>query len=584
MASPSPSMASPSPRKKAGYLLKYSGDAIRKSWKSHYFELEWPRLQYKKDAEEAEWEGVLLCDDVILTDELEGVDRPHSFCALHKVRAPFFLQAETQQEMMGWVKAIRNDPSSECTPKRTAQFVPLPYPRPHACLCLDPPLSLPCAEVSLIDFDVRETLGEGAYGKVQVVRHRRTGCEYAMKILSKEETREADNVELAKLERDVLKEARHPFVVQMAFAFQTPQKLYMVMDLVEGGDMYEHMKKQQRFSEDVVRVWAAEISLALGYLHSIGIIYRDLKPDNILLDMEGHCRITDFGLSYKVQSADGRAHSFCGTPFYVSPELILQCKKDNKKRGGYSKDVDWWALGVLCFELFVGGPPFDGTFHSPNCASCYLDFSLTIWATTRAARSTQQVYNKIVNQPIGDVVATLQKKANASPPTISFVTGLLERDLAKRLGAGQADVQSVREHPFFEQLDWAALERMEVEPGYKPSPKSPQDKSHAADHFARKTQGAAAIQQPKGIFARARRKSVELILGENVTPGREQMAALLVEDSSEDEFEGFGFRRFLSVDPGVQKSEPPAELVPGTNPCYTCLSNTSNTVTASSSD
>ena len=109
-------MASPSPRKKAGYLLKHSGDeAVRKTWKSHYFELEWPCLQYKKSAAEAEWQGVLLCDDVILTDDLEGVDRPHSFCALHKNRPAFFLQAETQEEMMGWVKAIRNDPSSEST-------------------------------------------------------------------------------------------------------------------------------------------------------------------------------------------------------------------------------------------------------------------------------------------------------------------------------------------------------------------------------------------------------------------------------------------------------------------------------------
>ncbi len=162
-----------------------------------------------------------------------------------------------------------------------------------------------------------------------------------------------------------------------------------------------------------------------------------------------------------------------------------------------------------------------------------------------------------MNQPITDVVATLKTKGNASPQTVSFVTRLLERDLAKRLGGGQADVQSVREHPFFEQLDWAALERMEVEPGYKPNPEPSQDHSHAADHFARKMQGAAVIEKPKGIFARARRKSAEMIWGENVQPGREQMAALLGEDSSEDEFEDFGFRRFMSVDPGQQPAVPP---------------------------
>lgn len=226
------------------------------------------------------------------------------------------------------------------------------------------------AEVSLIDFDVRENLGEGAYGEVQLVCHRTTHLEYAMKILSKEQTREADAVQLTKLERDVLKQARHPFVVHMAYAFQTPEKLYMVMDLVEGGDMYGHMQKQKRFSEGVMRVWAAEISLAVGYLHSVGVIFRDLKPENILLDMDGHCRITDFGLACKVESADQRAHSFCGTPYYVSPELILKCRQDKKERGGYSKDVDWWALGVLCFELIVGGPPFDGAPWNPMCVDC----------------------------------------------------------------------------------------------------------------------------------------------------------------------------------------------------------------------
>ena len=109
------SVASPFVEKKTGYLVKQSSDAIRKSWKRKYFELEWPHLRYKKDAAEAEWKGVLLCDGVILTDDLQGVDRPHSFCALHKDRPPFFLQAENQEEMMEWVKAIRNDPSSECS-------------------------------------------------------------------------------------------------------------------------------------------------------------------------------------------------------------------------------------------------------------------------------------------------------------------------------------------------------------------------------------------------------------------------------------------------------------------------------------
>ena len=357
------SVASPFVEKKTGYLVKQSKDVIRKSWNKRYFELEWPHLRYKKDAADAEWRDVLLCDGVTLTDELGGgVDRPHSFCVLHKDREPFLLQAESQQEMMEWVNAIRNDPSSKCLChiERSAA-APGAVLSPNGAGAQNSLYLLRArAEVGLIDFDQAEMLGEGAYGAVQLVCHRTTGSTYAMKILSKEQTREADAVELTKLERDVLKRARHPFVVQMAYAFQTPENLYMVMDLVEGGDMYAHMQKQKRFPEKTMQVWAAEISLAVGYLHSVGVIFRDLKPENILLDMEGHCRLTDFGLACVVESADQRAHSFCGTPYYVSPELIMKCKQEGRERGGYSKDVDWWALGVLCFELLVGGPPFDG--------------------------------------------------------------------------------------------------------------------------------------------------------------------------------------------------------------------------------
>lgn len=287
---------------------------------------------------------------------------------------------------------------------------------------------------------------------------------YAMKILSKEATREANAVELTKLERDVLKRARHPFVVQMAYAFQSPEKLFMVVDLVEGGDMYAHMQKQEKFPEGAMRVWAAEISLAVGYLHSVGVIFRDLKPENILLDMNGHCKLTDFGLAAIVEDAGDTAHSFCGTPYYVSPELITKCRVEGKDRGGYSKDVDWWALGILCYELLVGGPPFDGS-------------------------SGQEVYKKIVNLPIIEVASALSKKSRASPPAIKFITGLLERDLTKRLGGGQEDVQSIRKHEFFKGLDWAAVENMEVAPLYKPaSPADGSSKRESADHYTRKSE------------------------------------------------------------------------------------------------
>jgi len=248
-----------------------------------------------------------------------------------------------------------------------------------------------------------------------------------------------------------------------------------------------------------------------------------LTPGSLLAHFwcTGHCKLTDFGLAAIVEDADSKAHSFCGTPYYVSPELITKCRMEGKERGGYSKDVDWWALGILCFELLVGGPPFDG-------------------------KSGQEVYKKIVNLPIVEVASALARKGKASPPAIKFITGLLERDLTKRLGGGQDDVQSIRVHPFFNGLDWAAVENMEVTPLYKPAPPADgSSKRESADHYTRKMAGGQGegAEKPKGIFERARRKSLEMIMGENANPSREQMAALLALDgeSSDDEFEDFGF-------------------------------------------
>ena len=335
-------------------------------------------------------------------------------------------------------------------------------------------------------------------------------------VLNKEEQRKNDAVALTKVERDVLLRVRHPFVVQMAFAFSTQQNLYMVMDFINGGDLYSHMQQQTRFPEAAMRLWAAEISLAVGYLHTVGVVFRDLKPENILLDGDGHAHLTDFGLSCIVETADSRAHSFCGTPYYVSPELIQNCRMDEVNRAGYSKDVDWWALGILCFELLVGDPPFDG-------------------------QSTQEVYKKICSGDLKALVRDqLAKKkewnmwrGGASPEAVSFVCGLLERDVTKRLGAGQGDVQSIRAHRFFAELSWDAVVEKRVKPVYRPAGDGTDESllTHMSAHYGRKMmQGAEAAEKPKGLFERVRRKSLEMILGENAKPTQAQMAALLAKE------------------------------------------------------
>jgi serine/threonine protein kinase len=306
--------------------------------------------------------------------------------------------------------------------------------------------------VAAIDFEEKALVGQGNFGKVLLVRHKKTDGLYAMKILSKESLRRQD-VEHTKTERAVLQAlargVRHPFVVKLNFAFQTPGatgKLYMVMDYVPGGDLYYHLRRRKKFPEDVISLWAAELSDAIGFVHSIGIVFRDLKLENLLLDAGGHIALADFGLSKQVDVADfsgARLRTFCGTPFYMAPELVQTQKSKGKRGAGYTKDVDWWAVGVIIFELLTGNPPFN-------------------------AQSMQELYRKIAEHPIDLVLEELRRTSEPSvgpdSPMAGLVKDFLNRDPAQRLGAGDDDRQAVRSHPAFSWLsDWDALLRKEIE-------------------------------------------------------------------------------------------------------------------------
>ncbi len=155
-------------------------------------------------------------------------------------------------------------------------------------------------------------------------------------------------------ERRIMGGIDHPFVVALRFAFQTADKLYMVTDYCRGGELFFHLKKMRTFPEPMVRFFAAELVCALSHLHSLDIVYRDLKPENVLLDAEGHVHITDFGLSKDDVSDPRGATTFCGTPEYLAPEMLI----NRKSREGYGKAVDWWSLGTLIFEMLTGWPPF----------------------------------------------------------------------------------------------------------------------------------------------------------------------------------------------------------------------------------
>ena len=202
----------------------------------------------------------------------------------------------------------------------------------------------------LDDFTILKVLGKGAFGKVMLAKANDTQTIYAMKALNKQTLIERNEITHTKTERKALEDTHHPFLVHLRFAFQTPTKLYLVMDYCNGGELFYHLKTAGRFAEPRARLYAAEITSALHHLHTLKIIYRDLKPENVLLDFEGHVRITDFGLAKDAMELSDKTHTFCGTPDYLAPEIISQ--------KGHGRAVDWWSLGTMIYEMLGGLPPF----------------------------------------------------------------------------------------------------------------------------------------------------------------------------------------------------------------------------------
>lgn len=200
-------------------------------------------------------------------------------------------------------------------------------------------------------FKVEKILGRGNFGKVCLVKRIGTEDLYAMKILKKKVIEDKKQRGHTITERKVLENSKCPFIVKLFYAFQTPTKLYMVMEYMSGGELFFHLNKEGTFSEIRAKFYIGEILLGLHYLHSNGIIYRDLKPENILLDIEGHIRLTDFGLSKNgIDASNPKAYTFCGTPEYLAPEIL--------KSLGHDKAVDFWSLGAVMYYMLSGAPPF----------------------------------------------------------------------------------------------------------------------------------------------------------------------------------------------------------------------------------
>jgi len=202
----------------------------------------------------------------------------------------------------------------------------------------------------LNDFQILSTLGTGTFGRVRLVKHRCDGNDVeplALKCLKKNAIIKLKQIDHVKSEKKVLSIIDHPFIVNLKGKFQTPSHVYMILDYACGGELFTLLRREGRFANDVALFFASEILLAFDYLHAMDIAYRDLKPENLLIDRQGHVKITDFGFAKEVRD---KTYTLCGTPEYLAPEII-QSK-------GHNKNVDWWALGVLVFEMLAGYPPF----------------------------------------------------------------------------------------------------------------------------------------------------------------------------------------------------------------------------------
>nr|XP_046917424.1 ribosomal protein S6 kinase alpha-5-like [Dermatophagoides farinae] len=311
--------------------------------------------------------------------------------------------------------------------------------------------------VDMNDFDILKVLGTGAYGKVFLVRKIGGGPDngklYAMKVLKKSSVMQKQKtLEHTRTERQVLEVVRRrPFFVSLHYAFQTATKLHLILDYVNGGELFTHLYQRDYFTEDAVRIYAAELVLALENLHKLGIIYRDIKLENILLDHDGHIVLADFGLckQFLPHETDQRTHSFCGTIEYMAPEIV--------GGNGHDFSVDWWSFGVLIYELLTGASPF----------------------TVDGERNTQQEISKRILRSQPPIPSHL------SPEVRDLLQMILVKDPDRRLGGGNRDADEIKRHPFFVSIDWKALAERRVPAPFRPNIRDELDTSNFAEEFTR---------------------------------------------------------------------------------------------------
>ncbi|CAL5869819.1 uncharacterized protein PFLUO_LOCUS4049 [Penicillium psychrofluorescens] len=296
------------------------------------------------------------------------------------------------------------------------------------------------------DFTLQRTLGTGSFGRVHLVQSKHNHRFYAMKVLKKAQVVKMKQIEHTNDERRMLNRVRHPFLVTLWGTWQDSRNLYMVMDFVEGGELFSLLRKSQRFPNPVAKFYAAEVTLALDYLHQHQIIYRDLKPENLLLDRHGHLKITDFGFAKEVPDI---TWTLCGTPDYLAPEVVSS--------KGYNKSVDWWSLGILIFEMLCGFTPF--------------------WDSGSPVKIYENILRGKVKYP-----PYLHEDA------VDLLSQLITSDLTKRLGNLHGGSEDVKNHVWFAEVTWDRLGRKDIDAPYIPPIRGGQGDASQYDKYPEETE------------------------------------------------------------------------------------------------
>lgn len=364
--------------------------------------------------------------DIALNKEIYDAIKNHiekynlSIQENHYARIPFHnvvFHNSRQDVIQKILLKCKNVPSEKDIRTFKERPAPKPLSKKKGEMLSDLKDALPFCKVGPRDFKGISQLGKGSFGEVYLVEKIDSGEQFALKVLRKDKIFENNLVRYAFAERNILMKISHPYIVKLNYAFQTAEKLVLVMDFCPNGDLGTHIARERKFDEEKARFYVSEILLALQELHLHEIIFRDLKPENVVLDKDGHARLTDFGLSKEGVHEGELSRSFCGSVAYLAPEML--------RRSGHTRSVDWYLLGLLLYEMLVGSPPF----YSHN---------------------REQLFNNIQR-------GTLKIPKTLSEEAKDVIKRLVIRDPNKRLGAGKRDAEEIKDHPFFRDVDWGGL-------------------------------------------------------------------------------------------------------------------------------